>query len=254
MVFRIIGIVVGALLALWGLLPLFSGVFNVGVVTLMMVGAAVLYVSTSFATVSGWMCHLWQSAWGKGAIVAAAVLILSVVTVFVAVSAKMIAANYNKPAETATVVVLGASVRDDRPSHSLQVRLDAAAEYLKAHPDAACIVSGGRGDDENYTEAEVMRNYLIEVGVDPQRIYSEDRATSTYENIVFSKEIIEKNDLDPRMAIATQEFHQYRAQVLAKQAGVTDVGAITAHSRPDLLGCYWIRDFFGICHMAVFGE
>lgn len=254
MAFRIVGGVIGALLFLWGVLPLFSGVFNVGSACLIFVGASSMAGCTFFDTVSKVVRQWWQCAWGKSVLITLTVLVVAATALFVAVSVKMITANYREPADNATVVVLGAAVRGNQPSLSLKVRLDAAADYLKQHPTAVCIVSGGQGADESCTEAAVMRTYLIRKGIAPERIYSEERSTSTYENIVFSQEIIQKNDLDPHMAIATQEFHQYRAQHLAKQAGVQDVGAVTAYSRIDLLGSYWIRDFFGICRMILFGE
>lgn len=254
MIVRVIGGVFSAAVLLWGILPLFSAVLNVGCISLIVIGAMGLYTCVRFPTVSGFVQQVWHSAAGKGIVIAAAVLLVALVAVFTLVSVKMVRANHRVPAKNATVVVLGAAVRGDRPSRSLKVRLDAAAEYLREHPAAACVVSGGQGRDEICTEASVMRTYLISVGIAPERIYVEDRATSTYENIVFSQEIIEKNGLDPHIAIATQEFHQYRAQRFAVKAGISDVGAVTAHSRLDLLGCYWMRDFFGVCHMFLFGE
>lgn len=254
MMFRVIGGVFSAAVLLWGILPLFSAVLHVGSVSLMVIGAAGLYTCVRFDTVSEFIRQVWHSAAGKGMLIAAAALLAAFGAVLAVVSVQMIRANYRAPAESATVVVLGAAVRGDQPSHSLRIRLDAAAEYLKAHPSSACIVSGGQGKDECCTEASVMRTYLIRAGIAPERLYMEERATSTCENMVFSQEVIRQNGLNPQVAIATQEFHQYRAQQYAKQAGMSDVGAVTARSRLDLLGGYWMRDFFGVCHMALFGN
>ena len=59
------------------------------------------------------------------------------------------------------VIVLGAQVFEDRPSLVLKYRLDKAAEYLKSHPDTKCIVSGGKGTNEPFSEAHGMSRYLI---------------------------------------------------------------------------------------------
>lgn len=254
MIFRVIGGVISAAILLWGILPLFSAVVNVGAVSLIVIGTVGLYTCVRFPTVARWICQLWDVTAGRAILIAAAVLVALLVLVFVIVTVNMIRANDRAPSENATVVVLGAAIRGDQPSRSLRTRLDAAVEYLSAHPSAACIVSGGQGRDEVCTEASVMRAYLIRAGIAPDRIYVEDRSTSTYENIVFSQEIIEEHGLSPQIALATQEFHQYRAQRLAEKAGFREVGAVTAYSRPDLLGCYWMRDFFGVCHMFLFGE
>ena len=172
---------------------------------------------------------------------------------FSVVSVMMVGANFNHPTEDATVIVLGAGLRGDRPSKILRGRLNATVEYLNEHPQAVCIVSGGQGPDEVCTEASAMQRYLIEKGIDEQRIFVEDKSTSTFENIQFSKEIIEKHGLNTKIAVVTQEFHQYRAQQFAKTAGFTEVGAVTAHTPWELLGSYWVRDFAGICHMVLLG-
>ena len=53
-----------------------------------------------------------------------------------------------KPPENAVVLVLGAKVFENRLSTTLQNRVQAAADYLRAHPEAVCITTGGQGRDE----------------------------------------------------------------------------------------------------------
>ena len=55
------------------------------------------------------------------------------------------------------------------------------------------------------------------------------------------------------MVIATQEFHQYRGQNFARQAGLTQVGPLTCRSPASQLASYWVREFFAIQYMWVFG-
>ena len=69
-------------------------------------------------------------------------------------------------ATDSTVVVLGCQVKGEAPSLTLTERLDAAYDYLCSHPDAACILSGGQGDDEKISEAECMYRYLTKKGFD----------------------------------------------------------------------------------------
>ena len=77
------------------------------------------------------------------------------------------------------VIVLGAGLRKDRPSLLLRYRLDKAYEYAVAHPDALVITTGGQGRDEWVPEGQAMRNYLIEKGLDSQRVLAECKSTST---------------------------------------------------------------------------
>ena len=89
-------------------------------------------------------------------------------------------------------VVLGAKVRETGPSVSLWDRIYGAESYMKSHPDAIAIVSGGQGTDEPMTEGMAMFVELIDLGIDPERIWVENRATSTRENINFALDLIEE--------------------------------------------------------------
>ena len=103
-------------------------------------------------------------------------------------------ANGKRPRATGrydTMIVLGAKVRKGGvPTRALQYRLDVAAVYAKAHPHVMIVVSGGQGADEDATEASVMKHYLVAQGIEPSRIIEEDRSTSTYENILFTRALL----------------------------------------------------------------
>lgn len=253
MILRVLGAVAGAALCVWGVLPLATSRINSGTLTLMLAGAAVFAACVWFPAVAAVVRHWWQSTFGKTVLLVAAVVATVLITLFVVVSVNMVRANFKEPAPDATVVVLGAGLRGNRPSTILRGRLETAVDYLTTHPQAICVVSGGQGRDEVCTEASVMYTYLINAGIAPERLFVEERSTSTFENIAFSREIIEKNGLNSQIALITQEFHQYRAAQFAKAAGFTEVGAVTAHTPWYLLGSYWIRDFAGICHRALLG-
>ena len=150
------------------------------------------------------------------------------------------------------VVVLGAGVNGTRPSLSLQERIDAAYDYLVAYPNAVCIVSGGQGNGENITEAQCMYNELIKRGIDADRLYMEDRSTSTRENIAFSKEIIEKEGLNPCLAVVSNNFHLYRASLVVEAHGLS-FGAVPAFTPYPLLFTYVMREFLGIFAQWVVG-
>ena len=110
-----------------------------------------------------------------------------------------------------TLVVMGAKINGDEPGGTLRKRLDTAYEYLTENPKVKCIVSGGQGSDEETTEASVMKNYLVEKGIDKTRIFLEEKATSTKENIEYSFQVAKDNDLPEKFIICTDAFHQYRA-------------------------------------------
>lgn len=168
-------------------------------------------------------------------------------------SALMIRAALNAPPEEAsvTVLVLGCRVRGTVPSRAMRQRLTAAEAYLVAHPDAVCILSGGQGEDEEISEADCMYRELTDRGIDPARLYREDRSTSTRENFAFSREIIQENGFSETVAVVTNEYHQYRAGLIAGELGLQTY-AVSAPSGIGLLPTYWMREFFGIVYEWLF--
>ena len=127
------------------------------------------------------------------------------------------------------VIVLGAGLRGARPSSTLKGRLNAAFEYHQSNPDALIVVSGGKGHDEDIAEALAMEIYLVKRGVPKEKIVKEEKSTSTYENFVFSKEILDGllGD-DYKIAYISNDYHVFRAGRISKDAGFEK--ATHAHS------------------------
>lgn len=117
-----------------------------------------------------------------------------------------------------TVIVLGCAVKSGKPGRIMLSRLQAAESYLKEHEEAKCIVTGAAFGD--ISEAACMENYLLEHGISQNRIMKEERATSTRENFLYSKELLEKHGLGKSVVIATSEVHVYRAEKLALECGL----------------------------------
>ncbi len=139
------------------------------------------------------------------------------------------------------LIVLGTYVEDDQPSTSLKQRLDTAMEYMEVNEDIIVIVSGGKGTEEQLSEAYVMATYLMNNGVDSERILMEDKATSTRENLIFSFEMIPE---DASVGVVTNSFHVYRAMALAKKLDLDNVKGIAAPSQKLLLPSNMAREFF----------
>ena len=142
---------------------------------------------------------------------------------------------------TEAVIILGCQVRGEMPSQMLKRRLDAALEVLDENPEAVCVMSGGRGNGEDISEAECMRRYLTAAGIDEARLYAEDKSTSTRENIAFSAEILEKLGISENIMLVTNEFHQYRAYIYASRAGLK-TGAHSAKTPLRNLLNYGLRE------------
>ena len=115
-----------------------------------------------------------------------------------------------------TMIVLGCQVKPWGPSMLLQDRLDKALAYLQMHPQVTVIVSGGQGWDEPISEAQCMRDYLVERGVAPERIHMEDTSHNTHENLINSAALMERIGLEKEdgVLLVSNGFHLTRARML----------------------------------------
>lgn len=149
------------------------------------------------------------------------------------------------------VIVLGAQVRGDVPSRALYRRIWKAEEYLKEHQDTKAVLSGGKGDGENISEARAMYDCLVEAGIEKERLLLEERSTSTMENLEFSAELVGK---EQRIGIISQNFHIYRALKLAEHQGYRHVCGIAAKSEPLYQLHFMVREAFAIVKEKLIGN
>lgn len=141
-----------------------------------------------------------------------------------------------------TMIVLGAKVNKDGVSKTLKQRLDKAMEYYNQNKHINIIVSGGQGKDEVMTEASAMKNYLVENGVDEDNIILENKATTTLENIMFSKDIMEDLNLENKALIVTSDYHLFRGRFIASILGIDNEGLCSISSLSSRI-YYMIREY-----------
>ncbi|MDR1665133.1 MAG: YdcF family protein [Clostridiales bacterium] len=168
--------------------------------------------------------------------------------IFIAVYGGRDTATYAEDA----VIVLGSGIKGEKISAPLERRLETAVEYHRKNPGAVIVVSGGQGPREDITEALAMERYLTSRGVPAEKILKEGNSLSTWENIQFSKEILDRRfPGDYSVAIVTNAFHIYRAVSFARQAGLN---AASLHAGTPFLSvpaCY-IREAAAVVKLWVF--
>ena len=151
------------------------------------------------------------------------------------------------------VIVLGARLYGDIPSPVLEERLKVARDYMLIHDNLKVIVSGGQGPDEYISEAKAMHKYLVDNGIDNDRIIIEDKATSTFENLKMSLDKIYEVDdkKNPNILIATNKYHIFRAKFLARRLGVVPYG-LPAKIPPTIILQSYIREYFAVIKSFLF--
>ena len=132
-----------------------------------------------------------------------------------------------KPSQHAqTMVILGSQVLGTPAvaSPTLADRLDVAVQYLNENPETKVVVCGGQGEDESATEASVMAKYLIDKGIDANRVYQEDKSRRTAEQFIFANRVLPLG----KTVVVTNDFHILRSIMLAKRSGIHDVSGLSA--------------------------
>lgn len=153
------------------------------------------------------------------------------------------------------VIVLGAGVNGTEPSLILSERINRAYTYLEENPDVICIVSGGQGPGEHITEAKCMYDRLTAMGIEESRIWQEDEATSTRENIRFSLELIEEKtgERPTQAAVISNEFHLFRAGLFAAEQDLEMVGVPAKTTWITLRANYFLREIVAVWYYIILG-
>ena len=131
------------------------------------------------------------------------------------------------------IIIHGAGLNGEQPTLLLRGRIEKALRLWDQQGRRAVLVpSGGQGADEVISEAEAMHRFLRINGVGEESILDEDRSTTTMENLVFAKKLIEERQrgVPYRCAMVTSDYHVFRTATYARAAGIRGdgVGSKTA--------------------------
>ena len=208
-------IILGTLIFFNALAVSMASNFNLGIVLTYLIGGALLLAGLFFPVLIR-RCPRWL--WIAFLCAMALVILCSAVLL---IYGRVDTVTYDED----IIIVLGAGIHGERLSLTLRERLNAAVNYFERNPNVLIVVSGGQGPQEDISEALAMERYLIERGVPPENIIKEDRSTSTSENFLFSKEILDSqfgSDLY-RVAYITNDFHVFRSEQIAHRAGIENI-------------------------------
>lgn len=164
-----------------------------------------------------------------------------------------LAAKFKTPLDRDYIIILGCAVRKDGSlTPLLKGRVDSAIAFEKKQYDATgkhavFVPSGGQGADESISEGEAMEQYLKSVDVPAERIAREDKSTNTFENMKFSKEVIDEHagGKNKKIAFATTNYHVFRGYIMAKKNGY-EVKGISAKTKPYFFPNAFLREFVGL--------
>ena len=222
-------------------------ILNLGNATGLVIGFVLIIYGIFADVINKCIYKIWSVTIGRTVLCLCLVIVSAFILVAIIISVLIFKAASHVPTGDETLVVLGCQVKGQRPSLMLTERLTAAEAFLNENENSVCILSGGKGADEQISEALCMYNYLVDQGISPDRLFMEDRSTSTRENLLYSYDIIKKNGLNENVAIVTNEFHEYRAFKIADKLGIKPY-AVPAHTHWWLFSTYFVREWYGVIY------
>lgn len=117
------------------------------------------------------------------------------------------------------VLVLGAGVWGDTPSHMLEERLNRGIEVYNTGCTNRILMTGDHGRTE-YDEVNVMKDFAVEKGAVAEEVFMDHAGFSTYESMYRAKEVFQVE----KVVIVTQKYHLYRAIYNARKLGLDAYG------------------------------
>lgn len=151
------------------------------------------------------------------------------------------------------LIILGSGLVDNQVTPLLKSRLDRGIELYQQQSalgqNSRFVVTGGQGADEAISEGEAMKNYLVLQGIDSNEIIVENKAVNTYENMLFSKGVIEKECADYQAIFVSNNFHVFRSRLFAKQVGLAAKG-VGSQTASYYLPSAMLREFVAVSLMA----
>jgi len=150
------------------------------------------------------------------------------------------------------VIVLGAGLLDNEVQNPLARRLDTAIQFFEENPATHIVVSGGYGTGQRISEAHAMHDYLVARGIPHQQVILEDASTNTWENLLFSGQIIQERFGNVGIVLISNDFHLFRATTFAREQHmeVTHLGAPTPW---ESLILNYLRETVAVIEMWIFG-
>lgn len=243
---RIFSLILGCLLFCDGLWLILHNKIHLGTVLPLLLGFLLLIHAIFYRSMQRFLAKkvqlkmLYQWAWGGFLL-----WLISVAVFFAYIHQHTQQQNTEQTVQA--IIILGSGIQNGQPSPTLAKRLDQGAELAQQQTKAILIVTGGIGYTEKQTEAEIMAKYLYQqYNIPLQRIYLEDKSTSTELNLLNSKTILKYQNipLSAPIAIVTSDFHTLRADAIAKKLGYQNIIMSSAETPLNTRYNAWLREYF----------
>jgi uncharacterized SAM-binding protein YcdF (DUF218 family) len=150
----------------------------------------------------------------------------------------------NPPSRPDCIVVPSYALRDrSSPTKPTQAQIQLAQQWWKRFPNAKLIMSTGDNQGLGISNATVMADYAVTLGVPRENLVEEDRSVTTYENLLYSMEIIQSEGLK-QPTLVTLDLYTRRAVATARKLGWKDFYWLSVFSKGQpAYGYKWLQTY-----------
>ncbi len=146
------------------------------------------------------------------------------------------------------MILGGEIIGEDTPCYHLMERMETALVYLNENKNCFVVPCGGCFRfQQKKSEADIIAKYLIEHGIEGNRIILENKSTTTFENFMFALEIIKKHSCksinETKISFLSSNYHIFRSSVIAKCCGLNNPGKVSSPTSKDVVECF-VREYF----------
>jgi len=138
-------------------------------------------------------------------------------------------AQADEATEADVIIVLGAAQWGGQPSPVLRARLDHAICLYKKGYAPALILTGGVGEGEVLSEAEVAKEYVLKYSIPESAIFMEQEGRISLQSIRAAKQIMDRQGMNSAILVS-DPFHMMRILKMAKDMGIEAYGSPTRTS------------------------
>jgi uncharacterized SAM-binding protein YcdF (DUF218 family) len=128
----------------------------------------------------------------------------------------------NVPSNPDCFVIPSYALRDrSTPNNPTKAEIQLAYKWWERFPKAKLIMSTGDNQGLGIANAKVMADFAMTLGIPRESIIEEDRSLNTYENLIYSMKIIEREGMN-QPTLVTLDLYTRRAVAVARKSGLTN--------------------------------
>lgn len=144
---------------------------------------------------------------------------------------------------------MGSAVSEDgTPGEAMRRRVGAALKLGDEFDNLLFIPSGGILPNRPCSEADAMKDLLMEAGIESRHIVLESKSKNTLQNIINTAAIIKKSPAADTVVVCSDNYHIARSRILLHLMGISTTYRPMPSGRQT---AGWIRWTYYWCREAV---